>query len=312
MRPAAVLLAITGVGLTGCAESHGSDDPASAPSSQTGSSIELAPEACIDTAEATRESIEGTPVWARFCPGPDGRTAPAEVPSDALTTHLEFVAGLVELEDGDTHAEARCGALGRTYRVQLGYADGQVASIEGHTDPDCVGQLAVNGVLVGGPDGLGVYGSLMTAFGHQYADDFDDSATGPPLVCPEDPRKPDSVDLDGASASLDTGYHLGQRQPMIMPLPAVRGIVCTWPFGAEDDAPEVRELTREEAERVRIGLHAIAGGIVDCGNSPEPTHTAVVEDRTGTRRAVTIVDSECSTVIRSDEGGGIGFAWLDR
>ena len=99
---------------------------------------------------------------------------------------------------------------------------------------------------------------------------------------------------------------------MIMPLPAVRGIVCTWPFGAKNDAPEVRELTGEEAERVRIGLHAIAGGMVDCGSSPRPTYTAVVEDRTGTRRAVTIIDSECSTVIRSDQGYGLGFAWLDR
>jgi hypothetical protein len=97
-----------------------------------------------------------------------------------------------------------------------------------------------------------------------------------------------------------------------MPLPAVRGIVCTWQFGAEAAPPEVRNLSAEEAERVRIGLHAIAGGVVDCSGSPKPTYTAVVEDQTGTRRAVTILDSECSTVIRSDHGGGIGFDWLDR
>jgi hypothetical protein len=77
-------------------------------------------------------------------------------------------------------------------------------------------------------------------------------------------------------------------------------------------APQVRDLTAEEAERVRIGLHAVAAGMVDCGGSPEPTYTAVVEDRTGTRRAVTVVDSECETVIRSDEGYGLGLAWLDR
>ena len=98
---------------------------------------------------------------------------------------------------------------------------------------------------------------------------------------------------------------------MIMPLPAVRGIVCTWPFGAHDDEPVVRALTTAEAERVRIGLHAVAGGMVDCSGSRGPTHTAAVEDRTGTRRAVTLLESECSTVIRSGKGSGLGFAWLD-
>jgi hypothetical protein len=312
MRSLAVPSSIAGLLLAGCTTSEGSDEPASTSSTQPGSSTESAPEACIDTAEATRESIEGSPAWARFCPGPEGRTAPAEISSDALTTHLELLAGLVELEEVDTPADARCGSWGRTYRVQIGFTDGQVASIDGHTDPDCVGQLAVNGLLVDGPDALGVYGLFMAAFGQQYADDFDNSASDPPLACPQDPRKPDSVDIDGPSASLNTGYHLGQPQPMTMPLTAVRGILCTWPFGAEDAAPEVRDLTPKEAERVRIGLHAIAGGVVDCGGTPEPTYTAVVEDRTGTRRAVTIIDSECSTVIRSDEGGGIGFAWLDR
>jgi hypothetical protein len=131
-------------------------------------------------------------------------------------------------------------------------------------------------------------------------------------VCPEDPRDPDSVSVDGSSSSLDTGYHLGTRTPMTMPLTAVRGIVCTWPYRGEKGAPDVRRLTPEDAERVRIGLHAITGGIVDCQGSPNPTYTAVVEDRTGTRRAVTIIESECSTVIRSNGGGGLGFEWLDR
>jgi hypothetical protein len=172
--------------------------------------------------------------------------------------------------------------------------------------------MGTQGTLVTGPDGLGVYGLLMTAFGRQYAEDFERSAGDRPLVCPKDPREPDSVSIDGASTSLDTGFDLGERSPMIMPLTAVRGIVCTWPYEAKNTAPDVRALTGEEAERVRIGLHAIAGGVVDCDSSPRPTYTAVVEDRTGTRRAVTIIDSECSTVIRSDQGGGVGFAWLDR
>lgn len=314
MRSAvAMLLSLASLWLAGCTATKAADERAPAPSYETSSSSGPAPEACIDTAEATRGSIKGTPEWARFCPGPEGRTVPAEVPSDALTMHVELLTDLVELGEGDTPAEARCGrSWGRTYRVQIGYADGRVATVVGHTDPDCAGQLLGSGALVGGPDALGVYGLLMTAFGRQYAGEFEYSASDLPLVCPEDPRKPDGVDIDGPSASFNTGYLLGQRKPMIMPLPAVRGIVCTWPFRAEHDAPEVRDLTGAEAERVRVGLHAIAGGMVDCAASPEATYTAVVEDRTGTRRAVTVIDSECSTVIRSDNGYGLGFAWLDR
>lgn len=202
----------------------------------------------------------------------------------------------------------------RTYELQIGYADGRVATIAGGADPECSGRLDGSGA-VGGPGGLGVYGLLMTAFGRQYADAFEDSPSEAPLVCPDDPRDPDGVDVDGASASLDTGYLLGERSPMVLPLTAVRGIVCTWPAGAEDDDPAVRELPAEDAERVRIGLHAMSLGVAGCGAGPGPTHTAVVEDRTGTRRAVTVIDAECSAV-RSDhgpgQGYGIGFPWLDR
>lgn len=314
MRAAAApTMLLAGLSMAGCGDSKAAHEATPAPATATGPSTGSAPDACIDTADATRESIRGTAAWARFCPGPDGLTAPAEVPSDALTTHLDLLAGLVELGEDDMRQQPRCGrSWGRTYRVQIGYADGRVATLAGGTDPGCAGRMPGSGALVGGPDALGVYGLLMTAFGRQYAEEYERSASDRPLVCPENPRRPDSIDVDGPSASLNTGYLLGQRTPMTMALPAERGIVCTWPVGAEDRAPEVRDLGGEEAERVRIGLHAVAGGMVDCAGSPEPTYTAVVEDRTGTRRAVTVVDSECSTVIRSDQGYGLGFAWLDR
>ncbi len=257
--------------------------------------------------------MEGAPLWARFCPGSQGSTSPAEVPSDALITHMELLDGLVALRSVGGPRRVGCAGSGaRTYRLQIGYDDGRVATVVGHTDPHCAGYIPGAGTLVDGPNGLGVYGLLMTAFGRQHADGFEDAAGDQALACPTDPRQPDSVDRDGASASMDTGYVLGERAPMVMPLPAVRGIVCTWPFGAESKAARVRDLSPEDAERVRIGLHAITSGMVDCGGSPEPTHTAVVEDRTGTRRAVTVVDSECETVIRSDEGYGLGLAWLER
>lgn len=165
-------------------------------------------------------------------------------------------------------------------------------------------------MAVDGPGGLGVYFAVMAAYGQQYADGFEDAPQTEQLVCPADPRDPGSLDRDGASTALDTGFELGVRHRMMMPLAAVRGIVCTWPPGAAE--PSIRALTAGEAERVRIGLHATDVGMVDCGGSPDPTYTAVVEDRTGTRRAVTIIDSECSTIIRSDGSGGLGFAWLDR
>ena len=296
LRRAVALL----VPLTGFAVACGSAAP---------SSLGGAPAACVEAAEATRQGVAGQPVWARFCPGRRGFTIPAEVPSDALTTHLDLLAGLVER---GTATGMRCRAWSsRTYRLQIGYADGAVATVSGHTDPSCEGRLRGGG-WVSGPETLGAYGLVMTAFGRQHADDFEDSARVAPLVCPDDPRKPDSVDVDGASASLHTGYLRGERSPMIMPLSAVRGIVCTWAFRAEDQEPEVRDLSAAQAERVRIGLHAVTGGMVDCSGSRGSTYTAVVEDRTGTRRAVTTIGSECASVIRSDEGYGVGFAWLDR
>ncbi|SDF40114.1 hypothetical protein SAMN05660662_2044 [Blastococcus aurantiacus] len=301
-RAVALLACLAGMSTTACAAAEGSPG--------------AAPEECIDTSEATRNSVEGTPVWARFCPGPERYTEPAEVPSEALTTHLDLLAHLEERDGEELRAGWPCSELsgGRSYEVQIGYADGRVATIVGRTDPPCTGKLS-NGTGVGGPDELGVYGVLMTAFGRQYADAFENSPSDEPLVCPEDPGDPDSVSVDGASASLTTGYVLGVRSPMVLPLTAVRGIVCTWPWGAEE--PGIRELTAQEAERVRIGLHAIYGGMVDCQESPDPTHTAVVEDRTGTRRAVTVLDSNCSTVVRSDRDGfgqgyGLGFPWLRR
>lgn len=295
----AVLLSLSGAWLSACTATTVADRGPTAPA------------ACVDTAKASRGSVEGSPVWVRFCPGPRGRTAPAEVPSGALTSHLEQLDDVVILDAAEE--DARCPrSLGRTYRLQIGYADGRVAQVAGHTDPDCAGRLQGSDTPVAGPEGLGVYGLVMAAYGRQHADGFETTAGEQPLVCPADPRRPDSVDVDGASTSLSTGYHLGERRPMLMPLSAVRGIVCTWPFWAGDRPPDVRELGPQEAERVRIGMHAIAGGMVRCGASDGPTHTAVVEDRTGTRRAVTIIRSRCSTVIRSDGGHGLGFAWLDR
>ena len=269
-----------------------------------------APATCRPSGEAGRGTVAGTPEWVRFCPGANGRTAPAEVPSAALTTHLDLLSGLTESAAG-TFQKVGCRAdFSRTYRVQVGFADGEVAQISGVTAPGCVGELAGSGAGVRGPEGLGVYGLMMSAFGRQAADSFDPADSGAPLLCPVDPGDPDSVDIDGGSPFLDTGWHLGERAAMVMPLTAVRGIVCTWPN--DESEPAIRKLSAEEAEQVRIGLHAIFGGMVDCAGSQEPTYTAVVEDKTGTRRAVTIIDSECSTVVRSDDGSGLGFPWLDR
>lgn len=313
------LLALSVALFAGC--SAGAPEPGAGrarqtPNSPGSSSTVQAPAACVPVAQATRGTLAGTPTWAQFCPGRKGYTASAEVPSDALTTHLDLLAGLRESPASSADGHPRCNSFGnsRTYRLQVGYADGTVALVTGRTDPGCAGRLRGGAdTTVHGPEDLGVFGAAMAAFGQQYADDFAETAVTalPGFRCPSDPSDPDSIDRDGASAALETGYHLGRRSPMLMPLTGVRGIVCTWRPG--DARSTVGTLTGDEAERVRIGLHAIAGGMVDCPGMPEePTVTAVVEDKTGTRRGVTIIRSECSTVIRSDDGYGLGFEWLDR
>lgn len=302
-------LAITGWLLLGAAACAISDPVPSSTAAKPRATVE-APDACLSSADAPRRTIAGTPQWVLFCPGETGLTAPAEVPSDALTTHLDLLSGLTELP-AEAFLQDDCRPdSSRTYRVQVGYADGPVAEIKGATDPGCDGMIGGSQTPVRGPEGLGVYGLVMSAFGQQYADSYDAATPESPLVCPVDPRKPDSVDVDGSSAAVDTGWHLGKRSSMVMPLAAVRGVVCTWPYG--EDEPATRSLDADEAERVRIGLHAIFNAMVDCAGSPEPTYTAVVEDKTGTRRAVTIVESECKTVLRSDGAFGLGFPWLYR
>lgn len=304
--PAVVAAAVL---LTACAPAPPTVTAEPGASPAAAGSVE-APAACTPYRDATRTTLAGAPTWARFCPGRAGHTAPAEVPSDALVSHLDDLADLTVSEGTATARPGACHRWSaRRYRVQIGFADGTIAEVAGLTNPGCRGRLAGTTARVSGPDGLGVYGTLMRAFGRQYADGFPAAAPDTALACPRDPREPGSVDVDGASASLDTGHHLGRRSPMLMPLTGVRGIACTWSPGASE--PAVRDLTADQAERVRIGLHAISGGLVDCAGSPgAPTTTAVVEDRTGTRRAVTVIGSECDTVVRSAGGFGTGFAWL--
>ena len=94
--------------LTACASSDGETEEATA-----------APAECLDAADATRGRVEGTPVWVRFCPGEERYTAPAEVPSDVLTTHLELLDGLEDQDARVTSAGRRCdeASLGRTYEL---------------------------------------------------------------------------------------------------------------------------------------------------------------------------------------------------
>lgn len=307
---ACVVVALTIVACAPSDQPQAGRPPARASSAPTDAGVDSSLGRCVASTGAHGTDLEGSAVWVRFCPGGRGRTAPAEVPSDALTTHLELLDEL-------THEAAAAGARaprcrefgGRTYRVQVGFEDGSVTEIRGDTHPGCSGRTR-DGSTVTGPDGLGVYGTVMRAFGRQYADQFPAVDLGEPLTCPDNPFAPDRSDRDGASAALDTGFLLGARAPMVMPLSAARGIACTWENGGFD-SPTARTLSPEEAERVRIGLHAIPGGVVDCATSRRPTHLAIVEDETGTRRAVTILESQCATVIRSDDGYGLTFPWLD-
>ncbi len=308
---AGALVMILAVGCQAEEPSTGSSGTENEPSSAPAPETVDAPGECVERSAATRTTVEGDAQWARFCPGADGHTATAEIPSDALTSHLDLLAELTDhagTPDGDDHCRR---SFGRTYRLQIGFAGGEVVQVSGTAAPSCAGTIHGQGLTtVRGPADLGVYGVVMAAFGQQYADRFDATPADEPLVCPDDPRKPASVDLDGASTALETGIRYGRPEPMVMPVAAVRGVLCTWPRG--EDVPTVRDLSADEAERVRIGMHAIFEASVDCAGSPDPTYTAVVEDKTGTRRAVTVVESECSTVIASDDRFGLGFPWLDR
>ena len=88
-----LLVALAAASLTACTSSEGERGEAT-----------TAPAACVDVDDAARDGVGGTPVWARFCPGPERATLPAEVPSDALTSHLDLLAGLAERDAEDAPA----------------------------------------------------------------------------------------------------------------------------------------------------------------------------------------------------------------
>ncbi|GAA5153377.1 hypothetical protein GCM10023340_35330 [Nocardioides marinquilinus] len=273
---------------------------------------DTAPPACLPAAEVGRTELGGDAVWARFCPGREGFTIPAEVPADALTSHLDALDDLLLVADRSQPRD--CYPLSsRTYRLQVGYADGTVAQISGPTDPTCLGRLDGAEGRVSGRPGLGVFGTVMAAFGEQVAEMLPalPAVDRPALACPADPRNPASVDSENPAVRVPA-WNLGTRAVMNAPATAVTGILCRWPVGEEAVQPTVTRLTPGQAERVRIGLHAVAGGMADCAGSPRPTYTAVVEDASGTRRAVTMIDSECGTVVGGSNGYGLGFPWLDR
>ena len=154
------------MGAAACAEDDSAPSSASrseegrgsavTPVQQSPSASVDAPATCLPSAEAGRGTIAGTPAWVRFCPGANGRTAPAEVPSVALTTHLDSLSELTESAAGVSQKVVCRAGFSRTYRVQVGFADGDVAQISGVTDPGCVGTMAGSGAGVRGPEGLGL------------------------------------------------------------------------------------------------------------------------------------------------------------
>ena len=285
------------------------------------------PERCRPAVDVDRRSLDGRIDWARFCPGASGRTAPAHVPVAPLVSRLRLleaitpgrqpIGGAAVSDEGIPYG-CRPGS-GRTFRLQIGYADGRVAELRGHTDPGCTARFAGAAARaadsqVRGPAGLGVFGIAMLAHGRQTADRLEaaEEPVGdlPALSCPPSPRFLESVVEDGASVGRVEGGRTERSGAPRMPASAVRGIACSWAFRQQTGAPAVRDLTAREAERVRIGLHAVDPSLADCVIRPEPTTVAVVEDAFGTRRAIAIDDSCAGGVSGSTYG--TGFAWLDR
>jgi len=100
-----------------------------APEVSTDTAASSVPEQCLPAAKARRGDLQGAPVWVQFCPGVEGLTAPAEIPSDALITHLD---SLEALGVDDLPATGRCRArFSRNYRLQVGFSDGTAGICQG-------------------------------------------------------------------------------------------------------------------------------------------------------------------------------------
>jgi hypothetical protein len=135
-----------------------------------------------------------------------------------------------------------------------------------------------------------LFAVVLAAYGAQYDARFDPVDDPDQLTCPTDLLDPGETDHNGPSGTM-------APNDITMPLTPTRGLLCT----SSGEVP----LDADAAERVRVAIQSIPGGDVsDCGGSDDPSYAVVLEDKTGTRRTISVDGSHCNT-IRSDFRGGI-------
>lgn len=246
---------------------------------------------CVPAKDAHHvDPSEGTAVWLRFCASPGTQTQWAQVPPDALTSNLGFVNGWTL---GFQHS---CPfALSQEFRIQVGYADGSTAQIRGRTDSCQAGTGVTTATKASGSQ---IYADAMSAFGRAYAADFDEVPTPAPSRCPNSLGLPGETDIDGPSTSLDVG--------MAMPLTATSGLLCFWHGSARP--PGHATLGLEQAETLRIQMHAVPPGVARCRLGPKvPSFTVILQDKTGTRRTFSVDAANCGAVDSEFKNGPHGI-----
>jgi len=268
-------------------------DPATSPGSPTAPtsappSTDDPPECRTGTLATHSDLASGTPEFLQFCDPTGHWNGVVRPPREPLTE------GLPELLNGWTAEELHecmLDPVSDQYRFQVVYSDGTYAQVIGATG-GCQPVLNADQTTNGTGDEL--FAEVMAAYGAQYDARFDAVDDSEELTCPSDLLEPGETDRDGPSGSI-------APNGITMPLTPTRGLLCSDSGTGSGEVP----LDADAAERVRVALQSIPGGDVEaCSGGDDPSYAVVLEDRTGTRRTVSVDGSACNT-IRSDFRGGI-------
>jgi hypothetical protein len=286
---AAAVVAVVALVPTAIGHLPGSDDPsnpATSPTAPTSPPSSPAGAAACRTGVAARHADlgAGTPEFLQFCEPSGTWNGVLRYPSEPLTDGLSDLLDSWSAED--LHG-CTLDPVSDQYRFQVVYSDGSFAQVMGATG-GC--QPVLNGDQTTNGSGDELFAQVMAAYGAQYDARFDAVDDPDELTCPSDLLEPGETDRRGPSGSM-------AANSITMPLTPTRGLLCTSSGAVPLDA--------EAAERVRVAIQSIPGGDVsDCSGSDDPSYAVVLEDKTGTRRTISVDGSQCNT-IRSDFRGGI-------
>lgn len=248
---------------------------------------------CVAEADVPLEEAgAGGGRWVRFCPLADeGRAGRARHPQGVVTGELaaSVADGLWQTQDGrpTCGTEAPMQRPSRSFRIEVGLADGRVADLTGDTG------CSTRDVTL--------FSQLETTLLMEAVPEPDPGTTLPGRVrCPER-FTTTATNADGASADqlVDTAASPWQSTVPLLPMPAVVADVCAFRGGGRTRALiDQWQVGSPASETIRAAATlGYRDGMTDCRLRPRTTsYVVVLTDATGTARTLALDPTRCATL----------------